>query len=356
MQPQQQSQVTTETKEAEAPILDKVLQQTCERLDRVSSRYKDAMAQAQGRITRAMILADGLDKLRAMITVQLIERVMKLQDSKLGFRTDKAKEGGYPPNVVKECLIEALLRGVYPVGNEFNIIAGNCYVTKEGYQRLVREIPGLTDLEESPGTPVQHNGQTVVRYSCRWRYNGMRYELKDPEGKPGRVIPIRVNQAMGVDAILGKAQRKALKAVYEMTLGSDHMMPDGEVDEGISQESPPVGRMNLRDNSPALKAAPEEPKAPPTQEEPTSQAPASEAAETENGRESARLDSWAESLAMDLDDKIDSTRNPAELAKILEDLEQNQERLGPDFDRLTAKAKAKIADLGQRAEAQRRRR
>jgi hypothetical protein len=343
-QPQQSSQVVTE----ETPILDKILAQTCERLDRVSSQYKDAMAAAQGRITRAMILADGLEKLRAMITPALMDRVMKLQDSKLGFRTDKAKEGGYPPNVVKECLIEALLRGVYPVGNEFNIIAGNCYVTKEGYQRLVREIPGLTDLEESPGTPVLHNQQTVVRYSCRWRYNGNRYQLTDPEGKPGRVIPIRVNQAMGVDAILGKAQRKALKAVYEMTLGSDHMMPDGEVDEGLSQESPPTGRMNLRENGPAVKpveAEPEKPAAPP---EGTTPPPA----ETNSGTDSALALQLQESIALKMDEAIDDTRNWEELIRIDADLDHAEESLGQHYPRLKTKIKEKLASLAKRANSQ----
>jgi hypothetical protein len=340
MQPHQQQSAataTTETKE-EPAILDQVLAKTCESLDRVASRYASAMHEVQGRITRAMILADGIEKLRSMITGPLMDRVMKLQGSKLGFKTDKDKDGGYPAGVVKECLIEALLRGVYPVGNEFNVIVGQCYVTKEGYQRLVREIPGLTDLEESPGTPVLHNGQTVVRYACRWRYQGRRYELTDPEGKPGRVIPIRVNQGLGVDAMLGKAQRKALKAVYEMTLGSDHVMPDGAVDEALSQEVPPTGRMDLRGNG----------------EEARGLLGVQSVGVESSVAQSAPVlaDQLAASLAMQLDDNIDGTRNPAELKTIVEDLEQNQERLGPEYDRLVKKAKDKIADVERRASLQ----
>jgi hypothetical protein len=122
---------------------------------------------------------------------------------------------------------------VFWTGNEFNIIAQRCYITKEGYQRKTREIPGLTDLNTAFGVPVQHNGHTVVRCAARWKLRGSAMELTDSEGKPGRMIPIRVNQGLSVDAMLGKAERKTLKAVWENVYGSEHTPNDGEADEPL---------------------------------------------------------------------------------------------------------------------------
>jgi hypothetical protein len=54
---------------------------------------------------------------------------------------------------------------------------------------------------------------------------------KTPDGgtHDGR-IPVRVNKAMGVDAILGKAERKMLAAIRKEVTGSQHD-PDGDVDD-----------------------------------------------------------------------------------------------------------------------------
>ena len=222
----------------ETPILDQVIKATCDKLDALATRYGKALAETEGRISRAMVLADGLERLRSAMDKTVMQRVMRLQGTKLGFRTDrdgKDKDGKdkdtYPESVVRDCLIEALLRGVYPVGNEFNIIAGQCYITREGYERLVREIEGLTDLKIAPGIPVQHNGQTVVRVAANWRLNGIPDQLVDGEGKPGRVFSVRVNEKMGADGIVGKAIRKTLKAIYEQATGSLLTTSDDDLEE-----------------------------------------------------------------------------------------------------------------------------
>ncbi|MFK5282891.1 hypothetical protein ACI3PL_25325, partial [Lacticaseibacillus paracasei] len=69
---------------------------------------------------------------------------MALQGNRLGFKTDKDKSGGYPESVVKNCLIEAVLLGIQPTGNQFNIIAGNMYPTKEGCGYLLNNFKGLS--------------------------------------------------------------------------------------------------------------------------------------------------------------------------------------------------------------------
>ncbi len=234
---QQSQQLATETV-PETPLLERVLSQTCEKIDRMAGDYHRAISSAAGQVSRAALLADGLERLREALTPDLVKRLMRLQGSPLGFQTDRDDKGGYGEAAVKEALVEALLLGVYPVGGEFALISGRVYITRQGFERLVAEIDGLTDLEVIPGVPAHHNGEVCVRVGARWKYKGVACELRDGDGKPGRVFPIRVNKAMGVDAILGKGKRKALAAVYQQVVGSEHLPNDDELEETSAAGGP----------------------------------------------------------------------------------------------------------------------
>lgn len=180
------------------------------------------MAEGAGRVHKALSLAAGIARLRDLLTSDVMAEIMRLQGSPIGFRTDKDTDHGYPEAVVKECIIEALIRGLYPVGNEFNIIASRFYCTKEGLSRLVREFPTLTDLELDIGVPANKSGGVVVSCAAKWKLGGKPCELACD-------IPIRVNQGMIVDAIVGKAERKLLNRVYKRVTGSE--MSDGDAAE-----------------------------------------------------------------------------------------------------------------------------
>lgn len=179
-----------------------------------------ALAKLDG-ITRAFKLAEGVKQVHALVKAH-VDKIMPLQGSALGFRTDKDKDGGYAPAVVSECATEALLRGLRLTGNEWNIIGGRCYAAQAGCARLVAELDGLTDLEHSPCVPVMKEGGAIVEYLMTWRMNDKPMSLT-------RKIPIRVNAGMGADAILGKAKRKMLAAVYERVTGS--VLSDGDTDD-----------------------------------------------------------------------------------------------------------------------------
>lgn len=105
--------------------------------------------------------------LREAFTPEVMGAFMSLQNTALGFRTDKA-QGGYPEDVVKEAVIEASLRGLSPVGNQFNIISGRMYVTKEGFQFLLSQVPGLR-YGLNLAVPVMKNGGAIVTASMRWQ-------------------------------------------------------------------------------------------------------------------------------------------------------------------------------------------
>lgn len=247
-------------------MLDKVIASTIGNLETLAARYERELSDPTiGRLHRAAVTGAALQNLRAMFNRPIRDLLMSLMNSKLGFMTDHATprakdQTPYEEEAVVNCAIEALLHGVMWTNNEFNILAGGCYVTQNGYDRKVRETPGLTDLVESPGIPRIDSGKTVVRYGVSWKYKGIPDQLQDAKGEPGRVFEIVTHGNMQPDYILGKARRKALKAVYQQIHGSAHTLPDGEIDDVTGKARAPVnmtpGRQSLRTG-----AAPAQPEA-----------------------------------------------------------------------------------------------
>ena len=195
-------------------------------IDRLDAAANTALAvnTLAGRFERTFGMASAMVELQTALDQQgVMDNIMSLQGSPLGFRTDKDKTGGYPVEVVRDCMIEATMQGVYPVGNEFNIIAGRCYITKEGYGRKLKELPGVTNLVELPGIPAMKPNGAVVEMRMVCDYAGEHTDETLP-------FAIRVNSGMGSDAILGKATRKARKWLFEKVTGIE--TPGGEVDDG----------------------------------------------------------------------------------------------------------------------------
>lgn len=161
-----------------------------------------SQTQLQG-FDRAFSTANAIKELKILLNDDYMKPIMELQGNKLGFRTDKDKSGGYPIDVVKNCLIEAVLLGVQPYGNQFNIIAGNTYLTKEGTGHILNNWQGLSYTIVCEVPEVSPGGKfAVVNAKIKWSLNG-----KDRE----EIIPISVkNDAYStVDSLTGKATRKA---------------------------------------------------------------------------------------------------------------------------------------------------
>jgi hypothetical protein len=85
----------------------------------------------------------------------------------------------------------------------FNIIAGNCYITKEGFGYLLSNFKGL-DFEIIPSLPRINNERTsaAVVMKIEWTLNREK-KTRDID------FAIRMNKFMGTDAVIGKATRKA---------------------------------------------------------------------------------------------------------------------------------------------------
>lgn len=172
---------------------------------------------------KAYLIANAAAELKLTLTSEYMKPIMELQGNRLGFKTDKDDEKGYPEHVVKNCLIEAVLTGVQPFGNQFNIIAGNCYITKEGFGYLLKNYPGLT-YEIIPQLPRINQDKTsaAIVMKITWTLNG-KTESRDID------FPIRMNQRMGTDAVIGKANRKARAWLFNTLTGME--IGDGDVQD-----------------------------------------------------------------------------------------------------------------------------
>jgi hypothetical protein len=217
--------------------LDRLLGQTFKPLMRqvetVTQRLQPEVLAAFSVIEQSVLMAQGLEDLRAALTDDVMKRyVMPLMNSPLGFRTDSTKPGElYNVKEVREAVIEAAIKGFRWTGNEFNIISGRAYFTKEGLARRVREWPGLTNLRMTPGLPTMKEGGCVIEYVAEW-------ELAGVPQKCERKIPVRLNNGQGGDAGIGKATRKILAAVFGQLTGSEFAIPEGEVDEPAPTPAP----------------------------------------------------------------------------------------------------------------------
>src|SRR5690606_34273734 len=101
---------------------------------------------------RAYLVATAIGQLKELLTPEYMAPIMQLQGNKLGFLSNKDKTGGYPEPIVKNALIEATLMGLEPYGNQWNLIAGNMYPTKEGIGSILNKWNGL-DYTIIPGIP-----------------------------------------------------------------------------------------------------------------------------------------------------------------------------------------------------------
>ena len=171
---------------------------------------------------KTFAIAGAIKTLKQLLTPEIMEPIMMLQGSQLGFKTDKDKTGGYPLAVVTDIIITATLSGVLPVGNQFNIIAGNFYITKEGFEYLLPKVEGLkyTVTHELPR--IQGEKAAIVM-NVEWSMFGEAVQKKSLD------FPIKINSYSTADAVIGKGKRKAYAWLYAQVTGVS--LPEGNVED-----------------------------------------------------------------------------------------------------------------------------
>ena len=170
-----------------------------------------------------------ITKLRAVMTDDIMKQVfMPLQGQKIGFRTDK----NYPVDVVRNCIIDGAANGLLPTGNQFNIIAGNMYPTKEGYTALLAKLKAspmklVYSFEFDAEATAKSSDPNYVAIPCKISYKTASEEMK---GAFRYIAMVKSNGATSTtDQLRGKAERKAKKAFYEFLTGID--LGDADVED-----------------------------------------------------------------------------------------------------------------------------
>ncbi|EHQ41499.1 hypothetical protein [Myroides odoratus] len=178
----------------------------------------------------AFAMANAISIIRNTLTPEVMQPIMSLAGSKLGFRTDKDKPSKgqtpqpYSLDIVKDCLIDAVLLGLNPTGNQFNIIASNMYVTKEGFTFLLKKIKGLRYSIIYPSTNFAQNRETA-QVNCEVTY-------QIGEEKPIKQLlefTVKSGPYATTDSCNGKAERKAKCWLYNHIEGTD--ITDGDAED-----------------------------------------------------------------------------------------------------------------------------
>lgn len=214
---------------------------TLKSLDQTFANACKLFSESQaGNLAAALQVAIAISEMRrALNTPEVKACILELQDCPLGFRTDrdpsrKDKDGRpltpYGWEIVRDAALEAGLRGLQWAGNQFNIIAGRFYATKEGFHFLLRKHPHLTDLKLNFALPRTLNGGATVVCSATWNLGGVPDKMEAEIG-------VKTDGYSSLDQILGKAERKFCKRIYERVSGQN--VPDGDQDgdDAITVES-----------------------------------------------------------------------------------------------------------------------
>jgi hypothetical protein len=171
-------------------------------------------------------IANAMAFLRENLTDEVMKPIMAMQGSKLGFKTDKDTSGGYPMNVVRDCLIDASLTGVNTHGNQFNIISGIMYITKEGYGELLKKVKQTNGLKYviKHSVPKVDASKTFATVEST-----VKYIIDGVTEEETLTFSIKGNAYATADAYLGKAERKARAWLFNQV--SDIEVSDGDVED-----------------------------------------------------------------------------------------------------------------------------
>ena len=210
-------------------------QSSMENLLTVAESVQRELVNAEG-VKRTIAMATGLVAIRDSMGDDVLATLSALQNSPMGFRTDSSK--GYPAEVLRDCCTHALLHGAYLVDDEFQIIAGQCYLGQKFYMRKLREYPGVSDVQvdvEIPTVGSQLEGQKgnwvmLVGGYASCNVDGKKVEVyarKDPKFGDSRIAVTAFNR--GIDMAQGKAKKRLYQKLYERVAGVEITEGEGEV-------------------------------------------------------------------------------------------------------------------------------
>lgn len=175
-------------------------------------------------ITYAMTTA--VQKMRALMTTEVMAPIMALMNTEVGFLTDRGPNSTknktpYDEKTVKDAVVAGFLNGLWPIGNQINIIKSRLYITQIGYLYQMNHVPGMSDIKTIIDPPTKNPSGAYIVSLCTWKMNGSADEFHQKFHMP-------IDQYTTSDQLVGKSRRKILKLSYQHVTGGRLMgiMPD----------------------------------------------------------------------------------------------------------------------------------
>ena len=179
-------------------------------IETTSKKYELMSLGVYDGLKRTMFIAQGIRELKKIINEPAMELIMELKNSNLGFKTDEAsRKKPYTIGEIRNCVIEALMRGLSIDNNEFNIISGNQYTTKNGFTSLLNKLKGFEDFQFDTGIPKMNHEvkQWTTHIKASWTMHGKAQHLETE-------IALQCHSSTSIDALVGKAECKLKYRVY----------------------------------------------------------------------------------------------------------------------------------------------
>ena len=179
---------------------------------------------AQDDMERLVLTSAYINGLRQALTDDMMRVIMPLQNSKLGFTTDKGHEkppGEYSVDEVRTVTIAAFMNGFQMVNDEVTIIRGAFYGGKKGFWRLINQHPRVRKFKFLVGEPDIDKSNGIARMDgvAKWEYDGEPDELK----MEGRfcIITSYNGSSDKVDTIKGRGESKLWRQAWKQISGMD---------------------------------------------------------------------------------------------------------------------------------------
>lgn len=183
---------------------------------------------------RPLVVAQALHELRGAIGPDVLAVVRSMENTPLGFRTDRAPGGKampYPDEVLRDCVIQGMLDGLGFSHNQWNIIGGSYYVTKNGWRKKLQdagcsqivaqvEAPLPSEISEQGGGERSSKFTAPMAAHASCTHKGQTYSVSmaaTPERDTRRIVSAYgrdVGEAIG--QMSGKAEATILRKLYHL--------------------------------------------------------------------------------------------------------------------------------------------
>lgn len=214
---------------------------------------------------RPLVVAQALHELRGAIGPDVLAVVRSMENTPLGFRTDRQPGGKampYPDEVLRDCVIQGMLDGLGFSHNQWNIIGGNYYVTKNGWRKKLQdagcsqivaqvEAPLPSEISEQGGGERSSKFTAPMAAHASCTHKGQTYSVSmaaTPERDTRRIVSAYgrdVGEAIG--QMSGKAEATILRKLYYLCCDIPEVDEPEVIPEPIVIERTPESTPEQRD-------------------------------------------------------------------------------------------------------------